>query len=146
VFPLPLVVHVRPSRQWRLLLVTFHLAAGLALWLADVPAVWQAAGTAVLAASLFAWQRRGHGVTLRCKADGKLEIQSGDGRLPVEAYHATMLAPGLALLHCTSPGVVRRRSWVLLADSLAAQDFRRLRVWLRHWDAMPGGDGRRPAL
>ncbi len=101
----------------------------MALWLADLQVPWQMVGTSLLMASLFAWRGSGRSITLRGKVGGKLDIDEGSGWMPVEAFNARFMPPGLVLLNCSMPGHAHRR-WLLLADSLSEQDFRRLRVWL----------------
>lgn len=130
-FPLPLLITVAPSRRLRLLVAGLHLAAAGALWLADLPMAAQLASTGLIGASLAAYRRPGQPVTLRAKSRGELEIREGDAWKPVPAFSAQLLFPAITLLRYTPAGQDRPAYLAILPDSLPAQDFRRLRVWLR---------------
>ena len=84
-FPLPLVVAVAPSRRLRLAVAGLHAAAVGALWLADLSAAAQLAGTALVAAGLAVRLRPERPVTLRARARGELEIRSGEVWSPLAA-------------------------------------------------------------
>lgn len=130
-FPLPLRVTLHPSRQLRRWLAALHLAAGGALWLADLPVVWQGAGTTLLFASLLYYRRPEAPVTLRGKEDGSLEIRRDGDWEQIELLADSLVLPVLTVLRYQFPGKCRARTLVVLADSLPGEDFRRLRVWLR---------------
>lgn len=130
-FPLPLRVTLNPSRQLRLWLAGLHLVAGIALWLAELPFLWQLTGTALLAVSLTHYRRPGAPVTLRGKPDGILEIQREGDWEPIELLPDSLVLPALTVLRYRVPIERRVRTVVILADSLPGEDFRRLRVWVR---------------
>lgn len=129
-FPLPLVVTLRPSRRLRLAVAALHLAAALALWLADLPVPAQIAGTLLLAASLGVHARPGSEATLRGKADGKLEIRQNNAWVEIEQVSYGLVLPLITLLGIKTAGTTRPRYFVMLADSLPPEDYRRFRVWL----------------
>ncbi len=130
-FPLPLLVTVQPSRRLRRWLAALHLAAGTALWLADLPTAWQGAGTALLALDMLRNRRPGETVTLRCKKEGALEILADGEWQPAHLAPDSLVLPGLTVLRYQTQGQRRFKTLVLLGDSLPGEDFRRLRVWLR---------------
>lgn len=129
-FPLPLVVTIRPSRRLRLTVAALHLAAGLALWLADLPIQVRIAGTLLLAVSLLMYARQGAEATLRGKADGKLEIRRNDAWNEIDWVSYRLVLPLIAILQIQTAGDSRPRHLVVLEDSLPPEDFRRLRVWM----------------
>jgi hypothetical protein len=101
------------------------------------------AGMALLMASLFAWQGSGRTLTLRGKVDGTLDIDEGRGWMPVEVFSARFMLPGVTLVSCSMSGNVGRH-WLLLADSLSDEDFRRLRVWLKWSGGRHADNTKRP--
>jgi toxin CptA len=138
VFPLPLVVTVKPSRILRWVLAALHLAAGAALGLADLPGSWRIAGLALLAASLLFHWRGGREITLRGKRDGALEILENGVWRPATLIAADPVLAGLGFLRYRLPGHRRSRSLIVLPDGLPEEDFRRLRVWLKWLGKKPG--------
>ena len=134
---LPPSIVLRISRRLSLLLLAVHLGAMAALVLAALPPVLQVAGAVAIVAS-GAWLcRRLAGRRRVCRmtprADGKLELQRADGSGGTASVLAgSTLLPWLVVLltRCED----RRQALILLADALAAEDFRVLRLWLR-WRA-----------
>lgn len=142
-FPLPLVVTLAPSRVLRVLLWLLHGLAAVAVLIADLPPLWQAGLLLALGGSLL-WHARQTTppLVLRGKADGSLERRSDDTWLRVELSASSTVLPRLTVLHIKEQG--SRRHLVILPDSLPAEDFRRLRVWLR-WLGVKHADGPPPA-
>ncbi|HNQ04740.1 MAG TPA: hypothetical protein PKH69_09015 [Thiobacillaceae bacterium] len=145
-FPLPLVITVGPSTRLRLLLTGLHLLAAMALWLAALPLALQTSGSLLLALGLARHLRGAHGVTLRGNEKGQLEIRAGQTWHALHDTRVHLLSPGLTLLRFENPGNARARNLLVLPDSMPAEDYRRLRVWLQwkykdmterdnaHWD------------
>lgn len=130
-FPLPLVVNVGPSGRLRLLLVVLHLLAGLALWLAALPLHVQTAGSVILLLDLAHSLRPTTSVTLRGTEKGLLEMRKNQEWRPLHDLGIGLLLPGIVLIRFQEPGSKRKRSLVILPDSMPADDYRRLRVWLQ---------------
>ena len=124
---LPLNFVPRPSR---LGLGVFVPAHGLALW-----AVWQSAAPLPLAAFLAAAVLAGlfrqirHGIALEALEVGKAGVRAKTAGVWSEAsLQGAYVSPLLVVLRLRAGG--RRMSLVLWADSAAAEDLRRLRMWL----------------
>lgn len=139
-FPLPLVLTVRPSRRLRRVVTALHLLAGVALWLAAPPFPAQIAGSLLLAASLIAQTRAGPETTLRCLADGKLEIRANHAWLGNVRVSSKLALPYLTILQIEAGADFPRRYLPILPDSLPPEDFRRLRGWMK-WLAKTAREG-----
>jgi toxin CptA len=132
-------LRLRPSRRLAVLLLALHFAAlaalaalTFALWIRIVLAVALMAGL-VRALRRSALLRSGDAVVeLSCGEDGRLGCAQRDGaRFDAEVLPQTAVYAAAVLLRAKPAGARRARSVVVLPDSLAAEDFRRLRVWLR---------------
>ena len=130
-FPLPLALSPRPSRRLRVIVAGLHLLALYALWLADLPAAAHAGGAALLLASLGLALRPQPALDLRCGRRGDLAVRRGETWQPAAECEVPLLLPGLTLLRYRVAAGRRRETRAILADSLPAEDFRRLRVWLK---------------
>jgi toxin CptA len=133
------VIELRPSRQLVLTLGGAHLGALLVLVLLPV-ALWLQAGGAVLLLSSaayairrHAWRRGRSAVTaLHCIDREQLRVRMHDG-----TWHAgRVLGSSTVGTICTVLNIRLTDHRLLLHiiimnDSVAAEDFRRLRVWLR---------------
>ncbi|MCS6785563.1 MAG: hypothetical protein NZ524_00805 [Thiobacillaceae bacterium] len=131
--PYPLVLRLRPSRIARLFLTGVAIAALAAALLADLP--WGARGLAAVMVALVLWRgwRMSLPVALRLSEDGRLQWrQAGQDWQEATLLAACRATPWLCVLACRTAG--GRRDWAVFPDSLPADDFRRLRVWLR-WQA-----------
>jgi toxin CptA len=141
----PFIIALRPSRNLAWLLGLAHLAAAGAVAVLELP-LWLAIA---LVLSLAA-----HGVTQVARlallrgADSVVAVEAGrasgvpfrqrdgawhEGRLVGSSY----VAPGLTVLNLKLAGARRLRHVVILPDAVDAEDFRRLRVWLR-WSRHDG--------
>ncbi|NWG87157.1 MAG: hypothetical protein HXY26_06535 [Hydrogenophilaceae bacterium] len=124
---------IHASRRLHRLLLALHGLAALSLMLAAIEWPLQLAGSGLVAASALWTLRQRPPVRLRCLADGDLFMADEmAGWRPVELQAGSLVSPMCTVLRLRIDG--RSRSVVVLADSLAAEDFRRLRVWLR-WKA-----------
>jgi len=130
-FPLPLVVTIGDSWRLRLYLAAAHAGCAGAIFLAALAPLLQWAGMVLLSFSLVYYWRTARDVRLRGDRTGKLEIWHD------QHWHAAWLAGSSVILpSCTVLRIASEHRWlnrnlVVLPDSLPADDFRRLRVWLR---------------
>ena len=129
----PLSVSIRPSRRLLLIQLAAHLAAAAAVLASNVPS-WTVALLLILVGASLARVRGKPEVTgLVLRGDGELETVGADGTPSAAAVHPhTLVVSFLVVLLYRQQG--RSRSLTLLSDSLAAEDFRQLRLWLR-WRA-----------
>ena len=130
---------LRPSRQLAAALTLLHLGAlaclvplALALWL-KAPAV-----LALLASLVFMLRRSAllaasdSIVALMPKDDGMIRYVLGDGEeIEAEVLPDTTVYRFAAVVLLRAPGARRVRSVLVLPDSMDAEAFRHLRVWLR---------------
>jgi len=133
----PLRIHVYLSRRLMAMLIAMHGVAGLAVWWA-LPAGWmRAAGTAALAASLvysLVQQSRRRFTGLELDHDGRFRLRRDDAWLPAHLLDA-FVTPALTVLRLRLENG-KPVALTLLPDSLASDDFRRLRVSLK-WGIDP---------
>lgn len=134
-----LSLRLGPSRLLAAMLGSAHVAAGAALWLAPVPVVDALACSVALSVHL-AWIVRRH--ALRTEASALIELEVvDDGSVSVctraglrRAYRvagSSFVSPLLTVLNLRSEGGRWTHPVLIPADSLDADSFRRLRVWLR---------------
>ncbi|TCJ14751.1 hypothetical protein EZJ19_09215 [Parasulfuritortus cantonensis] len=143
--PTDLGLEVRPSAIFRNVVMAAHVLAGLATWLAGL-AGWQPAVLVIaLAASFIQYTRSRRTTVLRGHADGRLEIRVGDDWHPATVGPDTVVLSWLVVMRYRMEGGRRHASLVVLPDSLPAQDFRHLRIWLRWQARMTAGAGRADA-
>jgi len=126
----PLSVSIRPSRRLLLIQLAAHVVAAGAALAAALPS-WLAAILLILiGASLARLRGMSPVATLVLRGDGRLEKVGADGTATEVIVHPhTLVLSFLVVLLYREQG--RLRSLTLLADSLAAEDFRQLRLWLR---------------
>jgi toxin CptA len=126
----PLSVSIRPSRRLLLIQLAAHVVAAGAALAAALPS-WLAAILLILiGASLARLRGMSPVATLVLRGDGRLEKVGADGTATEVIVHPhTLVLSFLVVLLYREQG--RLRSLTLLADSLAADDFRQLRLWLR---------------
>ncbi len=129
-----LPLSLKPSRRLLLIQSLAHLVAAGAVLVANLPA-WLLAFLLLLTGASLARVRRPltvAGVVLG--GDGGIEIVGADGTASEAAVHPhTLVLSFLVVLLYRQQG--RLRSMTLLGDSLADDDFRQLRLWLR-WRSM----------
>ena len=126
----PLSVPITPSHRLLLSQSLAHIAAALAVLVATVPS-WLAAILLMVIGASLARLRRALPVSgLVLNGDGQLETLDADGTASEAVVHPhTFVLSFLVVLLYRQER--RLRSLTLLADSLAAEDFRQLRLWLR---------------
>ncbi|BAN35214.1 hypothetical protein SCD_n01388 [Sulfuricella denitrificans skB26] len=134
-----LTIEVGPSRRLAGLLAGMHGFAAAVFWLAPLP-LWLAVSLmSVLLGSAWHTLRRDgfrtlqHSlVALRLDADCRCEFQTRTG-----AWHeaallgSSFVAPYLTVLNLKPASGRLVKHLVILPDAVNAEDFRRLRVWLK---------------
>ena len=128
-----LSVSLKPSQHLLLIQSLAHAVAAGAVLTATLPA-WLAAVLLLLIGASLARVRRVSPVeTLLLSGDGRLETVGAGGTASEAIVHPhTLVLSFLVVLLYREEG--RLRSMTLLRDSLTAEDFRQLRLWLR-WRA-----------
>lgn len=128
----PLRINVYLSRRLIAILVAMHCAAGLAIGWA-LPGAWmRATGLAVLAANLaysMVRQARGRFTGLELDQDGEFRLRRNDAWLPAHLLDA-FVTPALTVLRFRLQND-STTALTLLPDSVASDDFRRLRIILK---------------
>ncbi|MDP1734127.1 MAG: hypothetical protein Q8L44_07160 [Sulfuritalea sp.] len=126
----PLSVSLKPSRHLLLLQSLAHVAAAGAVLAATLPS-WLAAILLLSVGASLAYSRRASPVeTLILRGDGRFEkVGAGDTASELIVHPHTLVLSFLVVLLYRQEG--RLRALTLLPDSLAAEDFRQLRLWLR---------------
>jgi toxin CptA len=132
--PLPLIVTIGKSRQLRLYLLAIHICAAAAVVLAAIKPLFQMAGVAVLLVSLIYYWRLAPEVRLRGDEEGNVQIWRGAKWHAVQLEASSVVLPGCTVLRIGTPNRWRKMNLLVLPDSLTADEFRHLRVWLR-WRA-----------
>jgi toxin CptA len=132
-------ISLNPSLRLTLLLSLAHAAAAGVCLVIDA-AIWLKISAALLVGTSCGLSLYGPALLRTRKAIVALEITDGDA-LSFQTrrgdwHRGTLLdssfvAPYLAVLNLKSDGSPFTRHVVIMPDSVAADDFRRLRVWLR---------------
>lgn len=138
-------VELKPSRQLATLLIVAHVAAIVLVWLIPVPAWLAISATLGLCCALayyvyaVALLRAARAVVaLELADDGEAAARRRDGDwTPVAVAGSTFAMPWLTVVNLDRPDGRRFGTVVILSDTLAPADFRRLRVWLRFRYAGP---------
>lgn len=129
----PLSISLVPSHRLLLVQALAHLAAAAAVLASHIPSWTAALLLLLIGASLARWRRPPAVSALVLRGDGRMETVGADGTASEAAVHShTVVLPFLVVLLYRQQG--RLRALTLFADSLSAEDFRQLRLWLR-WRA-----------
>jgi toxin CptA len=132
-------IDLRPSRQLALVLALAHAAAAGACLLPGLPLPIGSALLLGLAVSC-AHAVRGRAllrtassvVGLKMEDGGRLWVRTtGEDWSPATLLDSTFVNPWLTVVSVTTRGRHRAHHAVILTDSMTAEDFRMLRVWLR---------------
>jgi toxin CptA len=125
-----LAVSLKPSQRLQVIQSLAHVAAAGSVLASNLPA-WLAAVLLLLTGASLARVRRPLAVAaLMLGGDGTFETVGADGTASEAVVHPhTLVLAFLVVLVYRQQG--RLRSMTLLGDSLAAEDFRQLRLWLR---------------
>jgi toxin CptA len=126
-----------PSGALTWVLTGAHAVSGVALWLAPLAVAWSLAGSLALAGALFLALRQHArlqaaasvvGLDLREDCSVLAHLREGTAH-EHQVARSTFVSPYLTVLSLTAP--CRRARFVLIMpDSVDAETFRRLRVWL----------------
>ena len=130
---------LRSSHRLVLILIVAHMAVSSLLWLLPMPVWFGAVATILLLVSAihsvrhYALRRGSDAVTTMAFDDREtIYAALGDGRpCRGRVLGSSTVGVTLTILNIALEGRRRPVHVVLLADSLDAHDFRRLRVWLR---------------
>jgi toxin CptA len=134
-----LIIHRKPSYRLAAILSLAHLAAAGLLWLLELPLGIKAIAAAALVFSLIYYLRQDALLTandaveffeLSGEMQCTLTTRSGESR-GCSILGGTFVTPYLAVLNLKSSGKFFTSSVVILPDSIDAEEFRQLRVWLR---------------
>ncbi|TXH12560.1 MAG: hypothetical protein E6R00_11855 [Gammaproteobacteria bacterium] len=139
---LPILLTLRRSRQLSLVVLGLHTLVASSLLLSFWPPLLSS--PLLVAVSVSAWRvlRPPPFVALCLRKDDQLDLLLGDGqRISATVAPGTAVFPGLIVLRARDREGTGRRTLVLLPDSVAAGEFRRLRLWLRWSAALRPGDG-----
>ncbi len=143
--PLLPQIELQPSRRLAWLLGGAHAAALLVLvllpvaWWVVLPGGLLLAASAVMTIRRHALRRGANAVTALAFADrSQLRLRMGDGAWREGSIRgSSTVGAGFAVLNIELKGK-GSTGVVVLGDGIAAEDFRRLRVWLR-WGPQPAG-------
>ncbi|MDK9704948.1 MAG: hypothetical protein OEL20_17620 [Sulfuritalea sp.] len=126
----PVSISLRPSRRLLAVQSAAHLVAAGAVLAATLPA-WLAAILLILIGASLARLPTPPPVSmLVLRGDGRFETVDAGGTATEAVVHPhTLVLSFLVVLLYLQEG--RSRSLTLLGDSLAAEEFRQLRLWLR---------------
>jgi hypothetical protein len=126
----PLSVSLKPSRRLLLIQTVAHVVAAAAVLAASLPPWLAAVFLILIGASLARLRRTSPVEILLLRGDGRLEkVGVGDTACELIVHPHTLVLSFLVVLLYRQEG--RLRALTLLADSLATEDFRQLRLWLR---------------
>jgi toxin CptA len=141
-----LALRLGSSRRLAQILGSAHFLAAAALWLAPLPVGLSLTGTLALSLHLV-WVLRRHawrnaaGALIELEFLDDCSILAGSRAGMREAYRvagSSFASPLLTVLNLRPEAGGRTRSVLILPDSVDADGFRRLRVWLR-WRCGEGG-------
>ncbi|MBI2294643.1 MAG: hypothetical protein HYU76_01025 [Betaproteobacteria bacterium] len=132
-------ISIAPSVGLAIALCAAHFAAAGAVWLVSAP-VWVKAPVVVAIAASLAFHLARNAalhapdaiVALEVKDDGSLSFQTRRGEwLDCELLGSSFVSRHFTIVNLKPQGQRLARHVVLVTDNVDAQDFRRLRVWLR---------------
>lgn len=141
-------LRLRRSRQLGWLLLAGHLAAAGVSWAAPIP-WWLSLSLTLGVLTSLAFSVRyqvsrsamGALTALELRPDGSAAVEDRQGRWrEVRILGSSFVSPVLTILNVAVAGGRLPRSLVVAPDALPADEFRRLRVWLR-WRRAPAGRG-----
>jgi len=150
-----LFLRLRPSPVLAALLASVHALAAATLWFAPLSLAFALPGSLALLAH-FAWTARRHAfhrgggavVELEFGSDGAVSAASPAGLIRVyRIAGSTFVSAQLVVLNLRPEAGRRARSVLIAPDSVDADSFRRLRVWLtwRWAEGQSGISARAPA-
>ncbi|WP_074927008.1 protein YgfX [Nitrosomonas eutropha] len=134
-----LSIQLQPSRQLAMLLSLAHCTAAGVFWPLALPVVVKIMITLLLAGSLYYYLQRYARLafpqsimTLHLTGRNHCKIETCAGKSINTVIDAsTFVAPYMTVLCLKMEQTYRYRTVVILPDSIDADSFRRLRVWLK---------------
>lgn len=135
-------ISVGPSVLIAVAVSFVHLAATGVLWLVPIPVLGKAAVSTAIALSLIYFMARdatlhaqGSIVALELGERGEIACQMRNGAwLQCELLGSTYVSPRMTIVNLRPRGWTSYRRVILVPDNVDADDFRRLRTWLRWKD------------
>ena len=132
-------ISVRPSALIAVAVSIVHVSAASVLWLVPIPVVGKAVFTVAIALSLVYFMGRDAAlhaprsiVALELGERGEIACQTRDGMwLDCELLGSSYVSPGMTIVNLRPRGWGGYRRIILVPDNVDAEDFRRLRAWLR---------------
>ncbi|GAB1393275.1 hypothetical protein MASR1M60_14380 [Rhodocyclaceae bacterium] len=123
---LPVVISVRSSYRWRVLMLGAHGVAMMSVIPLDLALALRLCLIALIGLSLYRVLTRPQEINqLSLGAKGQLKVGAGG---TAQILPETAVLPGMIVLVLRVEG--KRHTLVLMADALDPEDYRRLRVWL----------------
>ena len=140
----PLDLALQRSRLLAGLTILLHLLAAGSVWLLPWPLLARSMLLLLLAISAWSCLRPSPFVGIRLGARGELALRHAGGAVVACQVQPETTVFGRLVVLRVRDDQARRRSLTLLPDSLSADQFRLLRLWLR-WraDAELAGGSRR---
>lgn len=136
-----IVYTIRTSQRLRFAIAALHLLASAALFLADVPWTVRTLLCGAVAVSLFqTWPRRREEKLRTDEKAGPQLWRHGEWQ-DVTLLDDSVVLPWMTLLSLRRHDEGQRLRLVILGDSLNADEFRRLRVWVK-WKGLEGEAGK----
>lgn len=123
-----------PSRWLKWGVLVLHLLAGIAIYLADLNMITRIMAWLVVLTSLYTRQRMNPQQTIRLNADGTASMRLNGEWQAARVLPDSLASPWLTIMRIRPTGTRTTHSMVILPDSLEADEFRKLRVWLK-WRA-----------
>jgi toxin CptA len=132
-------ISVRPSVLIAIAVSLVHVAATTVMWIVPIPVVGKAAVTLAIAVSLIYFMARDAAlhaarsiVALELREDGEIACQTRNGAwLDCELLGSSYVSPAMTIINLRPRGWPGDRRIILVPDNVDAEDFRRLRTWLR---------------
>jgi toxin CptA len=140
-----LKIALRSSRLLAVIMALAHGAAIAVVVLVDIPVPVKAVAAAGLAGYWLVIVRRqsllltaDSAVAIEISSDGNFSIQTRRGEWSeCEVLGSTYVTPWLTVLNLRESEDRASRRIVILPDSVDAEDFRKLRLWLRWKEDVP---------
>ena len=132
-------ISVRPSVLIAVAVSMVHVGAAAVVWIVPVPVTIKAALTLAIAVSLIYFMARDAAlhasrsiVALELREDGGIACQTRDDAwLECELLGSSYVSPGMTVINLRARGWLGYRRVILVPDNVDAEDFRRLRTWLK---------------
>jgi toxin CptA len=132
-------ISVKPSVLIAVAVSILHVGAAAVVWLLPIPVPGKAVFTLAIAVSLIYFMARDAAlhasrsiVALELGEDGEIACQTRNGAwLECELLGSSYVSPGMTVVNLRARGWMGYRRVILVPDNVDADDFRRLRTWLR---------------